>query len=91
MIDEYLFYLLDANGFKAEFINGATILNKYTNKPCQLSIEVIFDCDQGAVWSLDDNDPNKPARALDPTSYNSINFFTCSVRLSFNLTRKLKF
>lgn len=67
----------EANGFKVSYPEGDNIINKFTNKTCRVSIDIDFDCDKDAIWTL----PNatEPGHAPVPSEFYNVNKDTCKV------------
>ena len=56
---------------------GDNIINKYTNRTCRVSIDIDFDCDPNAIWTL----PNasEPGLAPGPSEFYNVDKDICKV------------
>jgi hypothetical protein len=68
----------ERDGFFANFVSGATIINPITNLECELSIKMELVCDEFSIWdSPEDN--SKPVQGPDPINFKSIDENSCEV------------
>lgn len=65
----------DVNGFYAKFLKAEPIINKFTNKTCNLSVTIEFDCDKNSPWIRLGSVTLTP----EPTLYTPISAEHCEV------------
>lgn len=71
----------DFNGYYATF-SGVEIINKYTQKPCNLTVLIELDCDKNAFWNS--SEPSDGALAPNPVAYTGIATDNCQVYYKFS-------
>ena len=55
-LQNQLLYLIAKEGFEAKYKPGDFIVNRFTNKTCQVSIVMKFVCDLNDDWKLPEGD-----------------------------------